>query len=143
MDILYIMSIYNIKNEGSMILDIIISNQSNVPIYQQIVTQIKNLIMNGDLVEGEPLPSIRTLAVELQISSITTKRAYDELEREGYLVSQVGRGSFVNAQNKELMHEKRLQIVEEKMGEAISAAKMIEMPKEQLLELFEILYKEE
>lgn len=124
-------------------MDIIISNQSDVPIYQQIVVQIKNLIMNGDLAEGDPLPSIRTLAVELQISSITTKRAYEELEREGYIVSQVGRGSFVNAQNKELMREKRIKIVEEKLVEAIAAAKMIEMPQDELIQLMDILYEEE
>lgn len=124
-------------------LDIIISNQSDVPIYQQIVTQIKNLIMNGELSEGQPLPSIRTLAIELQISSITTKRAYEELEREGYIVSQVGRGSFVNAQNKELLHEKRVKLVEEKLYEAITAAKLIEMPHEEFLQLIDILYEED
>lgn len=125
------------------ILDIIISNHSDVPIYQQIVVQIKNLIMNGELSEGDSLPSIRTLAVELQISSITTKRAYEELEREGYIVSQVGRGSFVNAQNKELLREKRVKLVEEKLSEAIIAAKRIEMPRDELLQLFDILYEED
>jgi GntR family transcriptional regulator len=124
-------------------LDIIISNQSDVPIYQQIVVQIKNLIMNGELSEGDSLPSIRTLATELQISSITTKRAYEELEREGYIVSQVGRGSFVNAQNKELLREKRVKLVEEKLSEAIVAAKLIEMPREKLMQLFDILYGED
>lgn len=99
--------------------------------------------MNGELAEGDILPSIRTLASELQISSITTKRAYEELEREGYIISQVGRGSFVNAQNKELLREKRIKIVEEKLFEAIKSAKLIEMPREELLELFEILYKED
>lgn len=124
-------------------MDIIISNQSDVPIYQQIVVQIKNLIMNGELSEGDSLPSIRTLATELQISSITTKRAYEELEREGYIVSQVGRGSFVNAQNKELLREKRVKLVEEKLSEAIVAAKLIEMPREKLMQLFDILYGED
>lgn len=124
-------------------MDIIISNQSDVPIYQQIVTQMKNLIMNGELSEGESLPSIRTLASELQISSITTKRAYEELEREGYIVSQVGRGSFVNAQNKELLREKRVKLVEEKLVEAIEAAKLIEMGREEILQLFDILFEED
>lgn len=124
-------------------LDIIISNQSDIPIYQQIVTQMKNLMMNGELSEGDPLPSIRTLATELQISSITTKRAYEELEREGYIVSQVGRGSFVNAQNKELMREKRMKIVEEKLAEAVAAAKMIEMSRDDLRELLDILFGED
>nr|WP_041445247.1 GntR family transcriptional regulator [Syntrophobotulus glycolicus] len=124
-------------------MDIIISNQSDIPIYQQIVTQMKNLMMNGELSEGDPLPSIRTLATELQISSITTKRAYEELEREGYIVSQVGRGSFVNAQNKELMREKRMKIVEEKLAEAVAAAKMIEMSRDDLRELLDILFGED
>jgi len=124
-------------------MDIVISNQSDLPIYQQIVDQIKNQIMSGSLAEGESLPSIRALASGLQISSITTKRAYEELEREGYIVSQVGRGSFVNAQNKELLREKRIKIVEEKLAEAIDASRIIEMPKSELMQLFDILYEEE
>lgn len=124
-------------------LDIIISNKSELPIYQQIVQQIKNTIMNGDLSEGDSLPSIRALAMQLQISSITTKRAYEELEREGYIVSQVGRGSFVNAQNKELLREKRVKIVEEKLVQAIDAAKRMDMSREELMQLFEILYEED
>ena len=123
-------------------MDIIISNYDSVPIYEQIVRQIKNLIMNGELTEGEALPSIRTLASELQISSITTKRAYEELEREGYIVSAVGRGSFVNAQNKELLREKRMKIVEEKLSDAVSAAKMIDMSYDEVLELLKIIYEE-
>lgn len=99
--------------------------------------------MNGELTEGDLLPSIRTLAAELQISSITTKRAYEELEREGYIISQVGRGSFVNAQNKEILREKRMKIVEEKLFEAIEAARLIEMSREELMELFDILYRED
>lgn len=136
------MSIYN-SSKGECGLDIVISNHSDTPIYQQIVIQIKNLIMGGDLAEGDPLPSIRTLALELRISSITTKRAYEELEREGYIISQVGRGSFVNAQNKDLLREKRLQIVEEKLAEAVDAAKLIQMPYSELSELLEVLYEEE
>lgn len=124
-------------------LDIIISNKSELPIYQQIVQQIKNTIMNGDVSEGDSLPSIRALAMQLQISSITTKRAYEELEREGYIVSQVGRGSFVNAQNKELLREKRVKIVEEKLAQAIDAAKRMDMSREELMQLFEILYEED
>lgn len=124
-------------------LDIIISNKSELPIYQQIVQQIKNAIMNGDVSEGDSLPSIRALAMQLQISSITTKRAYEELEREGYIVSQVGRGSFVNAQNKELLREKRVKIVEEKLAQAIDAAKRMDMSREELMQLFEILYEED
>ena len=143
--ILYIMYIYNIggfiKRQGDF-LDIIIANNSDIPIYQQIEEQIKNMIVNGQLAAGSPLPSIRNLAVQLRISSITTKRAYDELEKAGYIISQVGRGSFVNGQNKELLHEKRLQIVEEKLLDAVNSAKIIGMAKTDLLELLEILYEE-
>lgn len=114
-----------------------------MPIYQQIVQQIKNSIMSGEVSEGDALPSIRALAMQLQISSITTKRAYEELEREGYIISQVGRGSFVNAQNKELLHEKRVKIVEEKLAEVIDAAKRMDMPREELMQLFDILYEED
>lgn len=124
-------------------MDIVISNMSDVPIYQQIVNQIKNHILGGELSEGEMLPSIRTLAGELQISSITTKRAYEELEREGYIVSQVGRGSFVSAQNKEMMYETRLKLVEEKLAEAVEAAKAISMSRQKLYELIEIVIEEE
>lgn len=124
-------------------MDIIISNQNDIPIYRQIVNQIKNHIMSGALQEGEPLPSIRTLASELHISSITTKRAYEELEREGYIVSQVGRGSFVSAQNKEMMYEVRLKLVEEKLAEAVASAKTIALSKEELYQLFDIVVEEE
>jgi GntR family transcriptional regulator len=123
-------------------LNIIISNSSDKPIYDQIVEQIKNLIINGDLKEAELLPSIRNLAKELQISVITTKRAYEELEREGYIVSVPGKGSFVSAQNKELLKEARIRIVEEKLAEAVSAAKTIDISMEELQEMLKILYEE-
>lgn len=124
-------------------MDIIISNSSDTPIYAQIVQQIKNMIMDGQLQEGDPLPSIRALAVGLKISSITTKRAYEELEREGYIVSSVGRGTFVSAQNKALLQEKRMKIVEEKLAEGVKAAKLINMPLEEIITLVKILYEEE
>ena len=128
--------------ERSRILNIIISNSSDKPIYDQIAEQIKNLIINGELSEGELMPSIRKLAKELQISVITTKRAYDELERDGYIVSVQGKGSFVSAQNKELLKEARLRIIEEKMTEAVSAAQTINMSLEELQEILRILYEE-
>ena len=94
---------------------ILISNSSPDPIYEQIVRQIKSQIISGDLVEGEPLPSIRKLAHELQISVITTKRAYEELEKEGLIDTVGGKGTFVASQNQELMREKRMKIVEAKL----------------------------
>jgi len=123
-------------------VNIIISNQSDKPIYEQIADQMKNLIINGELSESELLPSIRNLAKELQISVITTKRAYEELEREGYIVSVPGKGSFVRPQNKELLKEARIRIVEDKMAEAVSAAKTIDMSLEELQEILRLLYEE-
>ena len=123
-------------------VNIIISNQSDKPIYEQIAEQIKNLIINGELSEAEMLPSIRSLAKELQISVITTKKAYEELEREGFIVSVPGKGSFVKPQNIELLKEARIRIVEEKMAEAISAGKSIDMSLEELQEMLKLLYEE-
>jgi len=123
-------------------LNIIISNSSDKPIYEQIAEQIKNLIINGELKEGELMPSIRSLAKELQISVITTKRAYEELERSGYIVSVQGKGSYVSAQNKELLKEARLRIIEEKLAEAVSAAQVINMSLKELIEILEVLYED-
>ena len=121
-------------------MDLIISNASSDPIYLQIVKQIKNLIMRGEIAEGELLPSIRTLARELQISVITTKRAYEELE--GYITSVPGKGTYVAAQNKELLREMRLKIVEENLSEAVEAAKSIELGYEELRGMLKIFYEE-
>ena len=123
-------------------MNIIISNSSPEPIYQQIVTQLKHLILNGELSETEALPSIRSLAKELQISVITTKRAYEDLERDGYIETVGGKGSFVAAQNKELLREKRMRVVEDKVTEAIAAAKMAGLKQTELLEMFKLLYEE-
>ena len=123
-------------------MDIIISNSSQEPIYEQIVRQIKNPIMRGDLVENELLPSIRNLAKELQISVITTKRAYEELERDGYIYSVPGKGSYIAAQNKELLKEMRIKIVEGKLIEAIEAAKSIELTLDELYEMLKLFYEE-
>lgn len=123
-------------------MNIVISNSSQEPIYEQIARQIKNMIMRGELREGDMLPSIRSLAKELQISVITTKRAYEELENDGYIVTVQGKGSFVAAQNKELLREMRLKIVEEKLAEAVDAAKTIELTLEEMQEMLRILYEE-
>ncbi len=123
-------------------MKIIISNSSDLPIYEQISRQIKGQIMGGELKEGDPLPSIRKLAHELQISVITTKRAYDELEREGFLDTVGGKGTFVSAQNQDLMREKKMKIVEDKLNEAISAAKMLGIDQEALKAMLSLLYKE-
>lgn len=124
-------------------MNIIISNSSPEPIYQQIVAQLKHLILNGELSEAEALPSIRSLAKELQISVITTKRAYEDLERDGYIETVAGKGSFVAAQNKELLRERRMRVVEEKVTEAIASAKAAGLKQEELLEMFLLLYEYE
>ena len=96
-------------------MNIIISNSSEKPIYEQIISQIKDHIIKGVLKEADALPSIRSLAKELKISVITTKRAYDELQKEGFITVVPGKGTYVAAQNKDLLRESRLRIVEEKL----------------------------
>jgi GntR family transcriptional regulator len=124
-------------------MDIIITNSSGEPIYMQIVTQIKQQIISGRLQEGEALPSMRNLAMQLRISVITTKRAYEELEREGFIESYTGRGSFVRAQNRELLREEQLRQTEELLRQAKDKAKLAGLSMEELLEMTEVLFKEE
>ncbi|MBS4191444.1 GntR family transcriptional regulator [Bacillus sp. FJAT-49705] len=121
-------------------MKIIISNTSKEPIYEQIIKQIKELVLKGELQEGDSLPSIRQLAKDLQISVITTKRAYEELEKDGFIVSVVGKGSFIASQNKELLKERRLKIIEEKLIEIIEESKIIDLSKDELIEMVLILY---
>jgi len=104
-------------------MKILLSNASPSPIYEQILRQIRAQILSGDLSEGEALPSIRKLAQTLQISVITTKRAYDELEREGLIDTVGGKGTFVASPNAEFLREKRVRAVEEKLSEAIAEAR--------------------
>lgn len=103
-------------------VDIIISNNGNLPIYEQIARQIKEAIMNGQLSQGEQLPSIRALASDLRISVITTKRAYAELEAQGFIETHQGKGSFVSGGSSELMHEERLRRIEELFDQALTEA---------------------
>lgn len=124
-------------------MKIIVSNSSNDPIYEQIVKQLKTQIINGELKPGSILPSIRSLARELQISVITTKRAYDELEKDGFIDTVGGKGTFVANQNKELLREMRMRIVEDKLGEAINEARNLGINSEQLKHMLSLLYREE
>lgn len=123
-------------------MKIIISNASPNPIYTQIAEQIKNQIISGELKEGDPLPSIRKLAQELQISVITTKRAYEELEKEGFIDTVGGKGTFVAMQNKELLREKKMKIVEDRLSEAVSEAKLLDIHLDELKEMLILLYSE-
>lgn len=124
-------------------MDIMISNASGIPIYEQIVSQVKNLISSGALEEGEALPSMRLLAKELRISVITTKRAYEELEREGYILSVVGKGSFVAPRNMELVREEKQRQVEEHLSQAVETAKTYGISLEDLVEVLTMLYGED
>ena len=123
--------------------DIIISNASDKPIYEQITSQIKNLIIGGKLQEGDALPSMRLLAKELRISVITTKRAYEDLERDGFIETVPGKGSFVAHRNMEFIKEEQLRITEEYLQKAISVAKSSSITFEELAELMRLLYQEE
>jgi GntR family transcriptional regulator len=124
-------------------MNIIISNSSQDPIYEQIVTQIKTAIMKDQLSEGDALPSIRSLAKELQISVITTKRAYEELEGAGFIETVPGKGSYVSGQNKELIRETRLTAIEEKLNEVVSESKLLNLSLEELQSILLLLYTEE
>lgn len=124
-------------------MNIIIRNSGDTPIYEQIVTQIKNAIVAGELREGEALPSMRLLAKELRISLITTKRAYEELEREGFLYTMTGKGSFVAARNWDLLREEQRKRMEEHLHAAIQAARLGGVDRQELLELTGLLYDEE
>jgi GntR family transcriptional regulator len=121
-------------------MNIIISNSSGEPIYEQIKNQIKNLVFNEKIIEGDLLPSIRNLAQELKISVITTKRAYDELENEGFIQTVPGKGSYVAGQNKELLKEKRIKLIEDRISEAIEECRLINLSKDELKKMIDILY---
>lgn len=123
-------------------MKIIIANSSPDPIYEQIGKQIKAQILSGDLAEGETLPSIRKLALDLQISVITTKRAYDELEREGFINTVGGKGTFVAVQNQELLREKKMKAVEETLAKAVDVARVMGIDESQLVEMIRLLFKE-
>ncbi len=123
-------------------MDIIISNSSGVPIYEQIEEQIKSQIMTGELQEGETLPSMRVLAKELKISIITTKRAYEDLERDGFIESVTGKGSFVKRINSEMVKENMMYDIQELLETAIDKALLANISGSELLEIFELLYEE-
>ena len=121
---------------------IVLSNASPDPIYEQIGRQIRAQILSGELSEGDLLPSIRALARDLQISVITTKRAYEELEREGLLNAVGGKGTFVAAQNPEFLRETKMKAVEEKLADAVDQARLLGVGPEQLAEMLRLLYSE-
>ena len=124
-------------------MDILLSNSSGKPIYQQIADQVKEQVCSGALAAGDALPSMRLLAKELRISVITTKRAYEELERDGFLENVPGKGCFVAPQNKELLREAQLRRVEEKLSQAVDEARKGGFALSELQEMLNILYQGE
>ncbi|MCH7321977.1 GntR family transcriptional regulator [Solibacillus sp. MA9] len=124
-------------------MNIIISNASDKPIYEQISSQIKAQIMNGQLKEGELLPSIRVIAKELKVSVITTKRAYADLERDGFIEVVQGKGSFVASRNMDFIREEQLKNIEQLLQKSVDIAKMSDISFEELSEMLMIIYKGE
>ena len=124
-------------------MKIVISNTSENPLYQQIKDQIKDAILREELVEGDALPSIRSFANDLKVSVLTIRRVYDELEKEGFITSQVSIGTFVSTSNIELLRESKRRLVEKKMLDMIQTAKSLNISKEELNAMMDILYEEE
>lgn len=124
-------------------MHILLSNASDEPIYAQIVQQIRSAILSGELAPGQSLPSIRQLAKDLQISVITTKRAYEELEKERLIDSVVGKGSFVSGANPQFIREHRLRLLEGKLIDIVKESKSLQMPADELIAHIKLLYEEE
>ena len=140
--ILCVYTVYEQLKKGEN-MDIIISNSSNTPIYEQIKEQIKNKIVSNELKTGELLPSIRNLAKDLRISVITTKNAYDELEKEGYVETIPGKGTYVANKNIEIIKEEQMQKIESLIDTAVSIAKLSKISKQEVMDMVNILYEEE
>ncbi|MBQ7003978.1 MAG: GntR family transcriptional regulator [Oscillospiraceae bacterium] len=121
-------------------MDIILSNSSDEPIYAQIATQIKALIMNGTLQSGDALPSMRTLATQLRISIITTKRAYEELERDGFIETVPGKGCFVKNQNTDFLREEHMRQIEVLLEKVCEQARVCDLSLTDLKEMLDLMY---
>lgn len=124
-------------------MKILISNTSESPLYQQIKDQIKDAILKGELAEGDTLPSIRAFANDLKVSVLTIRRVYDDLEKEGFVNSQIGIGTFVSASNIELLRDSKRRLVEQKMQDMIQTAKSLGISRQELNEMMNILFEEE
>lgn len=124
-------------------MEIIISSNSSKPIYEQITSQVKAMVMNGRLQHGEAIPSMRALAKELHISVITVQKAYEDLQRDGFIETTVGRGSFICANSKEFYQEEQQKIVEEHLLAAAETARRCGITLEKLMELVKLFYEEE
>ena len=124
-------------------MEIIISNNADMPIYEQITSQIKVMIMNGELQAGDSIPSMRALAKSIHVSVITVQKAYEDLQRDGFIETMVGRGSFVSAQNKEFYQEEQQRRAEEHLQKAADIGRTSGIPVEKLVELLRLFYQED
>lgn len=124
-------------------MEIIISNNANKPIYEQITTQIKAMIMSGELQAGDAIPSMRSLAKSIHVSVITVQKAYEDLQRDGFIETTVGRGSFVSARNKEFYQEEQQRIAEEHLQPAADIGRVSNIPLSKLTELLTMFYMED
>ena len=124
-------------------MKLIISNSSNVPIYEQIKNQIIDQILNDELKEDEALPSIRTLSADIKISVMTIKKAYDELEHDGYIITRQGKGSFVAPKNLELAKEEKKKEIEEHINKIVSISKIYNIDEKEVLDLFKYMFEGE
>lgn len=122
-------------------MNIIISNSSSIPIYEQITLAIKQEIITNGLQEGEILPSVRQLANDLKISFLTVKKSYDELEREGYIKTVQGKGSYVLPKNFEMIREEKLKQIQENIEEIVKIAKISDIDEEEIIELFRMIFR--
>ncbi len=124
-------------------MEIIISSNTSKPIYEQITSQIKAMIMSGELQTGDSIPSMRSLAKSIHVSVITVQKAYEDLQRDGFIETTVGRGSFVSAQNKDFFQEEQQRKAEEHLQEAADLARTSNIPLDKLVELLTMFYNEE
>lgn len=128
---------------GGEMMEIIIKNSSNDPIYQQITSQIKALIIDGTLKAGDAMPSMRNLAKSLHVSVITAQHAYEELQKDGFIETVAGKGTFVSAQNKNFIREEQLRIIEQKIEDIAKAAKIYDVSLDELIKTLTVIYEEE
>ena len=132
-----------IVEQKEAVVEIIISSNTSKPIYEQITSQIKAMIMSGELQTGNPIPSMRALAKSIHVSVITVQKAYEDLQRDGFIETTVGRGSFVSAQSKDFYQEEQQRLAEEHLQEAADIGRTSGIPLEKLIELLTMFYQEE
>lgn len=134
---------YKISTDGSGDVEIILSNSSSDPIYKQITDQIKAMVIDGTLKSGDAMPSMRVLAKSLHVSVITAQHAYEDLQRDGFIETIAGKGTFVGAQNKDFIKDEQLRLIQNKVEEAVKIAKVYDVELSTLENILKIVYEEE